>query len=154
MPFDANRLFLDWSGRVSRKEWWIGLLVLIVAAIAVLVVLGWLVFAIFGFGFFGRLLYFILTLPFIYVSTCLSAKRFQDRDKPGNLAWIAAALSLVSGLADVLGLSPFGFVRMLLGAVALVVGVWFLVELGFLRGTEGPNRYGPDPLGATTPARA
>jgi uncharacterized membrane protein YhaH (DUF805 family) len=24
--------------------------------------------------------------------------------------------------------------------------IWFVVELGFLRGTAGPNRYGPDPL--------
>jgi uncharacterized membrane protein YhaH (DUF805 family) len=24
--------------------------------------------------------------------------------------------------------------------------VWILVELGCLPGTEGPNRYGPDPL--------
>jgi uncharacterized membrane protein YhaH (DUF805 family) len=24
--------------------------------------------------------------------------------------------------------------------------IWPLVELGFLRGTAGPNRYGPDPL--------
>ncbi len=24
--------------------------------------------------------------------------------------------------------------------------IWVLVELGFLRGTEGPNRFGPDPL--------
>ena len=24
--------------------------------------------------------------------------------------------------------------------------IWVLVELGFLRGTDGPNRFGPDPL--------
>ena len=27
-----------------------------------------------------------------------------------------------------------------------VVGVALLVELGFRKGTEGPNQYGPDPL--------
>jgi uncharacterized membrane protein YhaH (DUF805 family) len=26
--------------------------------------------------------------------------------------------------------------------------VWALVEIGFLRGTVGPNQYGPDPLEA------
>lgn len=33
-----------------------------------------------------------------------------------------------------------------------VVTVWFVVELGFFRGTPGPNAYGPDPLEAA-PAR-
>jgi uncharacterized membrane protein YhaH (DUF805 family) len=33
-----------------------------------------------------------------------------------------------------------------LGAFALVL----IVDLGFRRGTVGPNRYGPDPLDATT----
>jgi uncharacterized membrane protein YhaH (DUF805 family) len=37
------------------------------------------------------------------------------------------------------------FVRLcLLGAFAL--GIWGLVEIGFLRGTAGYNRFGPDPL--------
>ena len=34
-------------------------------------------------------------------------------------------------------------------AIALVIvgyGIWLLVETGFLRGTIGPNQYGPDPL--------
>jgi uncharacterized membrane protein YhaH (DUF805 family) len=30
----------------------------------------------------------------------------------------------------------------------LIIGIWFFVELGFLRGTPGPNGYGPDPLAA------
>jgi len=30
---------------------------------------------------------------------------------------------------------------------SLALWVWAIVELGFLRGTKGPNRYGPDPLG-------
>jgi uncharacterized membrane protein YhaH (DUF805 family) len=26
--------------------------------------------------------------------------------------------------------------------------LWYLIECGFLRGTPGPNSYGPDPLAA------
>jgi uncharacterized membrane protein YhaH (DUF805 family) len=35
------------------------------------------------------------------------------------------------------------------GAViaASVLMMWLFIEIGFLRGTQGPNRYGPDPLG-------
>jgi uncharacterized membrane protein YhaH (DUF805 family) len=28
------------------------------------------------------------------------------------------------------------------------VGLWFLIELGILKGTPGPNRFGGDPLAA------
>jgi uncharacterized membrane protein YhaH (DUF805 family) len=35
---------------------------------------------------------------------------------------------------------------LVLGLAAFVVSIWGLVELGFLRGTSGPNRFGPDPL--------
>lgn len=31
---------------------------------------------------------------------------------------------------------------------AFAISVWLFVEIGFLRGTQGPNRFGPDPLGA------
>ena len=29
---------------------------------------------------------------------------------------------------------------------ALLCTVFGLIELGFLKGTDGPNRFGPDPL--------
>ena len=37
----------------------------------------------------------------------------------------------------------FGFV---LHLVSFAITVWAFVELGCLRGTVGPNQYGPDPL--------
>ena len=36
------------------------------------------------------------------------------------------------------------------GFAAFVISVWLFVQIGFLRGTGGPNRFGPDPLGAMT----
>ncbi len=50
----------------------------------------------------------------------LGIKRFHDRDKSG---WF-----------------------MLLNLVPLIGPVWLLVELGFLHGSAGTNRFGPDPL--------
>ena len=35
------------------------------------------------------------------------------------------------------------------GLAAFAISVWLFIEIGFLRGTQGPNRFGPDPLGAT-----
>lgn len=34
----------------------------------------------------------------------------------------------------------------LLGIILLVYAIYLLVVLGFLKGTAGPNNYGPDPL--------
>ena len=30
--------------------------------------------------------------------------------------------------------------------ILIVVTIWLLIELGMLKGTPGPNRFGPDPL--------
>jgi len=39
--------------------------------------------------------------------------------------------------------------------IPLVGAIWLFIELGCLRGTFGPNRFGPDPLGETPfPGRA
>jgi uncharacterized membrane protein YhaH (DUF805 family) len=35
----------------------------------------------------------------------------------------------------------------LIGILTLIGSIWTLVECGFLRGTAGDNRFGPDPLG-------
>jgi uncharacterized membrane protein YhaH (DUF805 family) len=33
-----------------------------------------------------------------------------------------------------------------LNILSLAITLWAFVELGFLRGTFGPTRYGPDPM--------
>ena len=39
-----------------------------------------------------------------------------------------------------------GSTGLILGLVGFGISIWATVELGFLRGTAGPNSYGPDPL--------
>ena len=39
-----------------------------------------------------------------------------------------------------------GKIRFLGVGAMLIGGIWTLVECGFLKGTAGPNQYGPDPL--------
>ena len=65
--------------------------------------------------------------------------------------WI---LGSVANVADKQGNDT---VELVAGLIGLVCVIWGLVELGFLRGTRGPNRFGPDPLqrevgGGATPA--
>jgi uncharacterized membrane protein YhaH (DUF805 family) len=43
-------------------------------------------------------------------------------------------------------LEDLGFI--ILHIISFGITVWAFIELGCLRGTRGPNRYGPDPLSA------
>jgi len=56
----------------------------------------------------------------MWILLAVAVKRFHDRDKSGW--WV------------------------LIVFVPLIGGLWYLIECGFLRGTDGPNPYGPDPL--------
>ena len=62
----------------------------------------------------------LLGLALIYPVIALYAKRWHDRNKSG---WWS-----------------------LIGLIPIIGGIWMLIELGFLKGTAGPNSYGPDPL--------
>lgn len=61
------------------------------------------------------------SLLILWPSIAVSAKRWHDRDK--SAWWI------------------------LINFIPLVGFIWALVENGFLRGTEGPNRFGADLTG-------
>ena len=60
-------------------------------------------------------------VAFYWIIFALQVKRWHDRDK----AW------------------PYVFVIF----IPFVGWLWVLIECGFLDGTLGPNRFGPDPLG-------
>jgi uncharacterized membrane protein YhaH (DUF805 family) len=118
-----KRHFFSAEGRISRKQWWVGQLVLVSFLLLVLF-LDSIVENISGSGdVFGIVIFFIGALVFTWSGICLNAKRWHDRDKSG---W-----------------------WQLIGAIPLI-GIWTLIENGFLRGTDGPNSYGPDPLGETS----
>ncbi|MDK1018188.1 MAG: DUF805 domain-containing protein [Actinomycetota bacterium] len=56
----------------------------------------------------------------LWAGLAIAIKRWHDRDKSGW--WI------------------------LIGLVPIIGGFWALIETRFLTGTQGENRYGPDPL--------
>jgi uncharacterized membrane protein YhaH (DUF805 family) len=87
---------------------------------------------------------------FCYPAAAIAAKRLQDRDKPGGLAALLFVPMLISvgfeptywgGRNSVAQLTAAGA-----GIISALVAIWFLVKLGFLRGSKGTNRYGLDPL--------
>ena len=81
---------------------------------------------------------------FLWIYLAISIKRLHDRNKS---AWWMLLFFVFPGLfdqfSDRLGDSyPVIFV----GLVSFVFCVWGFIELCFLRGTKGTNRYGADPL--------
>jgi uncharacterized membrane protein YhaH (DUF805 family) len=108
----------------------------------------------------------ILFLIFAYPMYALFIKRRHDRDNNGLDAIIYLALVVVLFLVQAFGLGyTMGEVAgiampqptmifSVLGVVLGIYAIYMLVVMGFLRGTAGPNQYGPDPLGATATAAA
>ena len=124
-------LFFSLRGRIGRQHWWLGNLALMLAigmASALLAVM-------FGtrvppevsgvqfeydLGPTGAAVLIVFIFVYGWSSLALSVKRWHDRDKSG--LWI------------------------LIGAVPVIGSIWALIENGFLKGTDGPNSYGADPL--------
>jgi uncharacterized membrane protein YhaH (DUF805 family) len=97
----------------------------------------------------------VVGLVNMWIAFAFSAKRLHDRDRTGWwLIWQLLILILAVILVVVAIVVPQeqGAVwYALAGAACLaafVISVWLFVQIGFLRGTQGPNRFGPDPLGA------
>ena len=131
---DWKYLFTSFEGRINRKPFWLSLLVLAIIEWILMIILGMAL----GTSMMGgidpnmppdvaasmamkaMIPLWIVILVFLYPSLAIYTKRLHDRGKSGW--WTLICL------------------------VPVIGGIWLLVELGFLRGTEGPNQYGSDPL--------
>lgn len=118
MNFDWKQFYLSAQGRVNRKQFWLWL-VLPCTAISIVLILLDLALGTYdakdGVGLLSGIFSLVVIIPAILVYI----KRWHDRNKSG---W-----------------------WMLILLIPLVGAIWFLIEVGFLPGTPGPNRFGPPP---------
>jgi uncharacterized membrane protein YhaH (DUF805 family) len=159
-------MFTGFAGRINRAKWWLGTVILIVIG----AVLYFILAAIFGLGAVTdpaqiasmmrtiAILQIVLLAILAYPTTALMMKRLNDRDRPSYFAYIFWAPTVLSVLGGLLGLTmtttDMGGVAIptqsglgwILTIASAVVGIWALIELGILKGTDGPNQHGPDPL--------
>jgi len=135
---EVRDLLFNFDGRITRANWWLAGLAQIN--------LGFVVMLIFGlFGWLPSLAFCFLLIGYILilnVSIAVGRKRLHDRDKS---AW---RLLIFYGGPTVLEAVRWWTGRSggALDFLSLVLFAWAIVELGFLRGVAGPNKYGPDPL--------
>lgn len=170
-----QHIFLGFTGRINRAKYWLGILALIVLSLIVqwLIYLVFDIvvlrsdrassFSLFDLGLFRgnfipALLMLILDLSIFYSQLALVVKRLHDRDR--SAWWLVPMWVIPWGLLALAGLflpdeaavsiddiSPLGTgVGLILTLLALAFLIWTLIELGFRRGTPGPNRFGADPL--------
>lgn len=152
--------FVGFEGRINRQKWWMGVIILIVVGIVLYLILS----AIMGTGFVmdasvatdpGAMAAYLQKAAWVgliggvllaYPYTAITVKRRHDRNNNGYDAMALTGLQILSNVLAALGLA-LGPVSMVLGLIVLVLAIWTLVQAGFLKGTAGPNNYGPDPLG-------
>ncbi|MEQ9635297.1 MAG: DUF805 domain-containing protein [Devosia marina] len=152
---NIKALLTTTEGRIGRQQWWIGIVVLIVISIVASIVLSILSF---GNGTVMAWFGVLINLALIWPSYCVGIKRRHDRDNNGTDLKILIAGSVLLNLLAATGIgssmTDMGGVMMpvpsiWLGALNLIFAIfaiYMLVQLGFLKGTAGPNNYGPDPL--------
>jgi len=109
------RTLLSFDGRVGRGTFWLVFVLPYMGGYLVLLVVDNALGTVEDGGEIGLLSgLFVLATLYPYLAGCV--KRYHDRDKSGW--WLL--LSLIP-----------------------LVNLWVTVELGFLAGTPGPNRFGP-----------
>ena len=140
---------MDWAyllnsfhGRIGRQTFWIGMLVVIVANFLACYV---------AERIGGDRPNAIVDLAFTYPEFAVAVKRVHDRDLPVWLLGVFYAANALLDLFTVIGWDSGGadnpsILSMVVTIPFLVLLLALIIELGFRKGTPGPNRYGPDPL--------
>jgi uncharacterized membrane protein YhaH (DUF805 family) len=151
-------VFFGFHGRIDRKVYWGGSLLLGIAGVSFVALLSYLAtgnpFApevwerpadksgLWGpvwLAYFGFL---------VWPSTALAVKRLHDRNRPVWIWYAYYALSLAASLTPLktsLGADASAASSAFGGLLAFFAGYIFF-ELGVFRGTLGPSAHGPDPL--------
>jgi uncharacterized membrane protein YhaH (DUF805 family) len=141
-----TQLLFSVQGRLNRQPYWlIGIAITVVITLVLIFAIANAVIEhdVSGTIFLLLTIFGVLCIPLIWIGFAIGAKRLHDRDKsawwllvfyilPSILSQIAYQMGIMAGL--VFSLASFA------------ITVWGFVELGCLRGTRGPNRYGADPL--------
>lgn len=136
------------SGRINRAKYWRSLLVLGVAGLFVGVIL-------LTAASIATLLFIITVvvvfIPWLMWGLAIHTERLHDRDK--SAWWLGVFYGLpavLGGLAEAAWFSGAGpvlhYVPNALSLVSFALTTWGFIEIGCLRGTAEPNKYGANPL--------
>ena len=156
---DYVRLFFSFNGRLNRARY---------LAVQLALAAVWLILwrkSLFDLA--SQWEAWAVAIVMLWINTATSAKRLHDRNRSGW--WVLAVLAvnrlsyvfygLLFGLSFGTDIPVARELLLVMFAVALsLLQTWAVIELFFLIGSEGANRFGPDPLsqvatGASTASR-
>nr|QOS15487.1 hypothetical protein VP38_00044 [Vibrio parahaemolyticus] len=137
----TKELLFSFHGRIDRKTYWIWNVIYYISIIG------------FGAGIsklfpaFSYLLLPIFLLVLLIPDLAITTKRWHDRDK--SIYWLGLNIPLVIGRIATPMINPMAqepsTPQLFIASISLICGLWILIECGFLKGTSGPNKYGPEP---------
>jgi uncharacterized membrane protein YhaH (DUF805 family) len=130
----------DASGRINRATYWRSLVVFGAAGLLAGVLL--LTAASLAAPLFIVAIV-VVVLPWLMWGFAIHTERLHDRDKS---AWWLMVFYVVPGVLGHLAGATGSAFRYILALAAFAFSIWGFVEIGCLRGTPGPNRYGANPL--------
>lgn len=155
---DWTTLLFSFDGRINRGKYWLAILLYTVVWIAfIAAAVMWLggfdtdrLFSMVGAVILLWLAGIILVIAATWSGIATGIKRLHDRGKSG---WWILVFWLGPSVLSGIGSTSAESTSFVFHIASFAVAIWAIVELGFLRGTAGPNEYGPDPLSelATVP---
>jgi uncharacterized membrane protein YhaH (DUF805 family) len=139
---DFAYLFTSIEGRINRKPYWLAALLLLVVALVVQGIVYYVA---------GMQVMQIVGLLFIWPGFALAVKRAHDRNRPTWLVILLYVFVLLITLMQIAGLHETGLGEpsaafQAVSLIFLVFVIYAFIDWGLLKGTTGPNQYGPDPL--------
>jgi uncharacterized membrane protein YhaH (DUF805 family) len=141
---DLGKLLFTFDGRINRGKFWLAALIYFIVGL-ILGILGFLLEAI-SLGFVATAVGGITNFVVLISGIAVGIKRLHDRNKSG---WWLLFFYLALPALAVIGflLNQTGMMGVIFLAAAAIF-LWMFIELACLRGTIGPNRFGPDPVPA------
>jgi uncharacterized membrane protein YhaH (DUF805 family) len=160
-------LYFSPMGRISRSQYWLKFFLPYIVLTVALETVGAIGGVDSTLNAVISVIRGLLSLVVLWPSIAILVKRMHDRNKsawyllaqfvPSILLVIAACawlgptvIAMVTAGSDAEVPSPSlnfaGVSAIVLGVVLFGVAIWFFVEFGCMRGTIGPNRFGPDPV--------
>lgn len=138
----AKHWLFSFSGRIGRQRFWMWNLFYYLVMLAVVGVAAQNLFA-----DLTGLVIFIVSAALLWPDLAVTAKRWHDRNKSNW--WLLMHIPLLLGrlmtpAAGVEAASP-STLQTGVSLLAIVCGLWMLVECGFMKGTQGDNQYGSEP---------
>ena len=166
---DWGNFFFGFDGRINRAKAWLWVLITIIAyaifwtilkfafsvsLITIVMEMGTRPSDVLTTAQVPLALFCLFYVLMIFIGCAVSTKRLHDRNK--GAIWLIPfiLLPLVLNLGGAILMPPDmstgvpapNPIKIVLSLISFGLSIWAFVELYCLRGTEGENQYGPDPL--------